>query len=291
VVFLLTLTTNCSIRSPLHHIAVHYSGENMTNNNVAMERREFLLKSAAFLAGSLLGLNCYSKAFGQCLGTGKPRIALIIDDIGFSHTRLQNFLKIGAPLTFSILPRLDKSRPFAEEIHHSGHEIMLHQPMEPLDPNIDPGPGAIYVGDSHEKIIDVIGQNISDTPHIAGINNHMGSRFTSRGKEMEDALRPIKEQRLFFVDSLTTSHSKGYRTARKMNIYAAFRNIFLDNKPDKSLILLQLNKLKMIALSSGYAIGIGHPHPETAQAIKLFYEKLKKTNIKLASVSSLIQIP
>lgn len=260
----------------------------MANNNVAIERREFLLKTATFFAGSLLGLNCFSEAFAHSSDTSNPCIALIIDDIGFSHSRLCNFLEIGAPLTFSILPRLDNSRPFAEEIHHAGHEIMLHQPMEPIDPNIDPGPGAIYVGDSAEKIIDVIGQNIFDTPYATGINNHMGSRFTSCGKEMEEALRPIKDQGLFFVDSLTTSHSQGYITARKMNISAAVRNIFLDNKQDKSFILLQLNKLKMIALRSGYAIGIGHPYPETAQAIRLFYQSLKKTGITLVQISSLM---
>ncbi len=253
-----------------------------------MERRRFLLRSAAFLAGTLSGLGFYSKAFALALNAGTSRIAIIIDDIGFSHTRLQNFLEIEAPITFSILPRLEKSRTLAEEIHAAGHEIMLHQPMEPVDPSIDPGPGAIYVGDSSEKIVDIIGQNISDTPHVTGINNHMGSRFTSCGKEMEEALRPIKNQGLFFIDSLTTSHSKGYRIARKMNISAACRNIFLDNKPEISSILSQLNRLKTIALGSGCAIGIGHPYPETAQAISMFCRGLGNSNITLVHISNLI---
>ncbi|MFC1892164.1 divergent polysaccharide deacetylase family protein [Thermodesulfobacteriota bacterium] len=55
-------------------------------------------------------------------------------------------------MTFAILPRLQRSTVSAEKIHLQGYEIILHQPMEPHDPNVDPGPGALYVGDKHQKI-------------------------------------------------------------------------------------------------------------------------------------------
>jgi len=58
---------------------------------------------------------------------------------------------------------------------------------------------------------------------------------------------------LFFVDSLTTSLSKAYKTAKKLRVATARRNIFLDNDPVESIILSQLNELKRLALSSGYA--------------------------------------
>jgi len=34
--------------------------------------------------------------------------------------------------------------------------------MEPINPRLDPGPGAVYVGDDPDKIFRVIGENISD---------------------------------------------------------------------------------------------------------------------------------
>ena len=186
----------------------------MPKNSVVMDRRKFLIKSATFFAGSLLGLNSYSRAFAGDGSTIQPRIALIIDDIGYSRSRLENFLELDIPITFSILPRLTKSHALAEEIHAEGHEVMLHQPMEPIDSHLDPGPGAVYVGDDGNKIIDIIGENISDIPFATGINNHMGSRFTACQKEIKEALTAIKTRGLFFIDSLTTPHSWHIRPPR-----------------------------------------------------------------------------
>ena len=94
-----------------------------------MERRRFLIKSTIFLAGSLLGLNRLSEVSAYEDPMDPPKIALIIDDIGFSQPRARRFMDLGIPMTFSILPRLSKSYVLAEEIHTSGHEIMLHQPI------------------------------------------------------------------------------------------------------------------------------------------------------------------
>jgi len=253
-----------------------------------MDRRNFLLKSAAVLSGSILGLNSFSRAFAADESIKQSKIAIIIDDIGPSRSRLRQFLEIGAPMTFAILPRLAKSSVLAEEIHAHGHEIMLHQPMEPFNPHLDPGPGAVYVGDDPDKIVNIIGENISDVPFVTGINNHMGSRFTSCQKEMEDALIAIKMKGLFFVDSLTTNLSMAYKTAIKLHVATAYRNIFLDNNPVEPAILSQLNELKTLAMRSGYAIGIGHPYPETARAIQSFLRVLKKSDISMVYISRLI---
>lgn len=260
----------------------------MPEINSVNGRRAFLYKSAVFFTGTLFGLKNYSKAFACTCPAKNPQVAIIIDDIGFSGSRLDSFLKIGIPLTFSILPRLPHSREFAQKIHDLGYEVMLHQPMEPVDPNLDPGPGAVFVKDSPDKIIDVVGQNISETPYITGINNHMGSRFTASGREMKEALTAIKDSNLFFVDSLTTSRSTAYLTAKKMNISTVKRNIFLDNAQDVSLILAQLEKLKNVALMCGRAIGIGHPFPETAEAVRLFFRQIKDTGISAVPVSKVI---
>ncbi len=253
-----------------------------------MDRRDFLLKSAAVLSGSVLGLSSFSRALAADEPINQSKIAIIIDDIGPSRSRLRQFLDIGAPITFAILPRFAKSSALAEEIHALGHEIMLHQPMEPFNPSLDPGPGAVYVGDDPDKIISIIGENISDIPFVTGINNHMGSRFTSCQKEMEDALIAIKMKGLFFVDSLTSNLSMAYKTAKKLHVATAYRNIFLDNNPVEPAILSQLNELKKLAMRSGYAIGIGHPYPETARAIQSFLRDLKKSDISMVYISRLI---
>ena len=176
-----------------------------------MNRRNFLRKSAGLLMGSFFGLSGYSKAFaGETHPkhtVDQPRIALIIDDIGYSLSHARQFLNLGIPITFAILPRLVYSYELALEIHDNGHEILLHQPMEPYNvESFDPGPGALYVGDGPDRIKRIIEKNISGVPYAAGVNNHMGSRFTETYKEIREALKFVRENGLFFVDSLTSSH-------------------------------------------------------------------------------------
>lgn len=260
----------------------------MVNIRTLMNRRKFLLKSAHFLAGSFLGLNIYSSASAVERSFAQSKIAIIIDDIGYSRSRLRNFLELEIPITFSILPRLKLSHALAEEIHSEGHEVMLHQPMEPLSSHIDPGPGAVYVGDDADKIIRIIDENISEIPFVTGINNHMGSRFTARQKEMKETLLAIKTKGLFFIDSFTTPHSMAYNTAKKLDITTACRDIFIDIIPEESAIITQLHWLRKLAVCSGWAIGIGHPHPETANAIACFAKELNMSAISMVHISSLI---
>ena len=253
-----------------------------------MDRRDFLLKSATLLAGSLCGLTGFSKAFASEGTFYPPRIALIIDDIGYSLSRARQFLDLRVPMTFSILPWLSHSRDLAIEIHDKGYEIMLHQPMEPYRPDLDPGPGALYVGDEAEKISRIIDENILAVPFASGVNNHMGSKFTESRKEIGEALSVIGKNNLFFVDSVTSNRSKAYKTAKFLHMSAASRNIFLDNVPKESAILLQLRKLMRHARKYGRAIGIGHPHPETARAIAQLSQGLEDSEISLIHVSRLL---
>ena len=258
-----------------------------------INRRSFLQKSAVMTAGCLLGFNSFSKTLA--LEQSKkiqpaPRIALIIDDIGYRVSHARRFLDLGIPITFSILPRLDNSVNLSLEIKKNGHEIMLHQPMEPYNSKLDPGPGALYAGDGEEHIMKVIEENISEIPFAAGINNHMGSKFTALPDKMYHALRIVKEKNMFFVDSLTSNHSKGFATAKSLNMAAAHRNMFLDNVVEKSAVLCQLSKLVKIAREHGSAVGIGHPFPQTASAIKTFCNRLTGSGISLVHISEVISL-
>jgi len=258
-----------------------------------LSRRSFLQKSSFVVAGSLLGLDLFSKASAFEKNDNnqiRPSIALIIDDIGYSFSSARQFLELEIPLTYSVLPKLSNSYYLSCEINNKGHEIMLHQPMEPYNPDLDPGPGALYIGDEEDRIIRVMEENISEIPYAKGINNHMGSKFTSCQIKIFQALRYAKDSKLFFVDSLTSSNSKGYITAMSLKMAAAHRNIFIDNRVDESAILYQLLKLKRHAIRYGTAVGIGHPFPETASAIKTFYHKFLGSGASLVHISEVIKV-
>jgi len=257
-----------------------------------MNRRIFLIKSAFLLTSSFFGLGSFSKSFAFYKKTNnslsQPLISIIIDDIGYSISRARYFLNLNIPITFSVLPHLTNSYNLAVEIYGKGHEIMLHQPMEPYNSHLDPGPGALFVGYKPQKISRIMEENISIAPFATGVNNHMGSRFTSCGTEISEALRVIRDRDLFFIDSLTSGRSVAYKTAKKLQMPAACRNIFIDNRLEDKYILRQLHKLQMHAKIHGHAIGIGHPFPETARAIRRFISNSKHSSVSFVHVSDIL---
>jgi hypothetical protein len=193
-------------------------------------------------------------------------------------------------MTFSILPKLQYSDLLAEEIYQQGQEIMLHQPMEPYCHEVDPGPGALYISYRDTEIEEIVEENISQIPQATGVNNHMGSRFTSCPDKVVEALKIIKQKDLFFVDSLTSSHSQAYKMARRLNMRTAPRNVFLDTPPDIRAVRRQLKYLKQYALNHGSAIGIGHPYLSTLTALYDFKRELNEKDpfFELVSVSDLL---
>jgi len=258
-----------------------------------MDRRDFLLNGSSFLLGGLLGLNTTSRAFASERPKGrfssKASMALIIDDIGYSVPAARRFLDLGVPITFSILPRLANSYRLAIEINRYGHEIMLHQPMEPHNSVIDPGPGSLYVGYEGPEITRILERNMAGVPFAVGVNNHMGSRFTECPREMNEVLRVVARNSLFYIDSLTSSRSTAYRAARRLNVTAARRDIFLDNTLSESRILSRLRRLERCAAVHGGSVGIGHPFPETARAIKRFLAEDRDPGVSLVHVSSFLK--
>ncbi|MCX8042505.1 MAG: divergent polysaccharide deacetylase family protein [Desulfobacterota bacterium] len=260
-----------------------------------ISRREFLIRSVYAAAWTIAPtLIASSKAQGLSYPHGSVqsavpgRLALIIDDVGFSVERIQPFLEMNVPLTFSILPHLPYSRLLAEKIHDHGHEIMLHQPMEPHNMFIDPGPGALFVSLPHKTVEQIMVRNIESIPYAAGCNNHMGSRYTESRTCMQPTLTLLKERRFFFIDSLTSQRSIAFDTAKTLGMPTACRNVFIDNIREQHYISAQLQQLKHHALRTGYALGIGHPRPETVAALKKFLAGLRGSGITLTYASHLL---
>ncbi|MCG8553569.1 MAG: divergent polysaccharide deacetylase family protein, partial [Desulfobacterales bacterium] len=72
-----------------------------------------------------------------------PRIAIIIDDIGYNKDLAMGLLKVDKNITFAILPFSPSGKQLARSLSGKGAELMLHLPMEPTQyPKVNPGPGA-----------------------------------------------------------------------------------------------------------------------------------------------------
>jgi len=218
-----------------------------------------------------------------------PKVAFIIDDLGYETGVAKKIMELEFPVALSILPFLRYSEFIAEEGKKNNQEIMLHLPMESNNSSTNPGPGAIKFYMSEEEIRQAVRDCILDFPYIIGANNHMGSKITEDRKIMEIILEEIKEYNLFFIDSLTTKDSIAYEVAQEMKIKSAARSVFLDNENDMEYIKGQMLEVQETALKEGVVIAIGHSRINTFYVLKRMVPELIKAGIEIVPVSELVK--
>jgi polysaccharide deacetylase 2 family uncharacterized protein YibQ len=198
-----------------------------------------------------------------------PKIGIIIDDLGYDRHLARAFMEFDLPLTFSVLPFTPNTRSIAQKAKEVGRETMLHLPMEPINyPALNPGDGVLLVSMEREEILEILMRDLSEIPFVAGVNNHMGSRFTEDEEKMSIVLGELKARGLYFIDSRTSASSVAFKIAKKMALRTAYRDIFLDNDLSDNALKIQIERLLSLARHKGRAIGIGHPHRETLQLLK-----------------------
>jgi len=220
----------------------------------------------------------------------RPRLAIVVDDLGTDKRIAEELLRLNAPLTFSILPFQPHSRRIAEKAHAQGREVILHLPLEPRGfPLKDPGKGALFVAMSERELLRQLRKDLNAVPFIVGVNNHMGSRFMEHGVSVRLVLEELKKRKLFFLDSRTTAKTQGYQIARELALLAGERDIFLDNENDVQDIRTQLEGLIRLARDHGTAIGICHPYPATITALKGMISKIKAQGIRIVPLSQALE--
>lgn len=220
----------------------------------------------------------------------KGRVAIVIDDLGENRQIAMDFLNLDVPLSFSFFPFARHSREFAREASRQGRDVLLHLPMEPRGyPRQDPGRGRLLTTMGERELLSQLEKDLAAVPYIKGVNNHMGSKFTEDPELMRVVLEEIRGKGLFFLDSRTTAKTVGFKVARELGLKTGQRNVFLDNKRDVSKIKARISELIDLSLKNGGAIGIGHPHPETVQAIREALPSLRENGVELVPVSSLLE--
>ncbi|MBG0775476.1 MAG: divergent polysaccharide deacetylase family protein [Desulfovibrionaceae bacterium] len=202
---------------------------------------------------------------------GNARLVVVIDDLGESVTFARRLAALPYPVTFSIWPLATHAREVEDLAVDAGREVLVHQPMEPMGyPRVRPGRGSVFVSMDPAEIRRVVASNLDRLPRAVGLNNHMGSRFTQDRRGVDAVLEELRARHLFILDSLTHPASVVMEEAAREGVPALQRDVFLDVVRDRSAILRQLHKARRLAEHTGAAVAIGHPFPETLQALRDF---------------------
>ena len=205
--------------------------------------------------------------------SGKPRIAIILDDISFS-SQVRSIKSLGLPITMSFLPA-NAIHPNTPKLAENEEFYMVHLPLEAIS-HAHAEPNTLHVTDSHQRIETTISKIKKDFPRLMFLNNHTGSLFTSDYRAMAHLYDSLDKYGLTFVDSRTTSKTQAPRLSKERNLAYIGRDVFLDHKNSVEYVQGQIREAIKIAKVTGLAIAIGHPRKETLKAIETLKDELSK---------------
>lgn len=220
---------------------------------------------------------------------GRPRIAIVIDDLGVDRRRTERTIALKGPLTLSFLAYAADLPHLTQMARRAGHELLVHVPMQPMSSSEDMGPNGLAVGLSKDELLRRLNWDLGRFEGYVGINNHMGSRFTSDTASMLPVMQELKARGLLFLDSRTIASTAGTALAERLGVPNAARDVFLDNEVNANGITERLAVVEATARRKGTAIAIGHPHDATLAQLAVWLDSFARKNLVLVPVSAIVR--
>jgi hypothetical protein len=276
-----------AIEKKLAHVAeIHHLQRIARSASPGMERFDYVLRGQRTQSIHLIVPLAVAPAVQSALH--RPRLAIVIDDLGYDRAQADALFRVSYPLTLSVLPHLSNSAEIAEEAHRRGYEVLLHLPMASTGGEKDE-PIELYSGMDVNTVSQTFAAMLETVPYAVGVNNHEGSRGTSDTKLMGELMPLLRERKLFFVDSRTTTATVAEIAARSASVPATSRNVFLDDERSVSAIRKQLALAVRDAREKGSALAIGHPHPETLEVLSEMLPEIERQGVTLVFASDLVR--
>ena len=232
-------------------------------------------------------------AFLFCFATAAsaevPRIAIIIDDLGYHLANGKRALSLPGPVTLSFLPGGPRSRWLAEQAHALGKDILLHLPLQAHGDDSRAEPVEMHIDMSRQRVGAVFDEALAAVPHVIGINGHRGSLLTRHPGHMQWLMEEIRlREGLFFIDSFTHHQSVALQIARENGVTAIRRDVFLDPDASPETVAREFERMKQLARKRGHAVAIGHPHPTTLELLEKQIPQLEEEGFELVSIRELL---
>lgn len=243
-----------------------------------MSRRALL-----WLLAGLLPLLCQAAAGPDQPPADKPRLALIIDDLGQNPARDARVLALPGPVALAILPDSRHASALSKRAHAAGKTVMLHLPMAPAG-----GPYAWRPELPPAQLQARLDNALAAVPHASGVNNHMGSQMTDQPQAMAALMATLQQRHLFFLDSRTNPHTVAAASAQRIGLASLSRDIFLDDDPSAEAVARQFAAAVELARKQGSVVIIGHPHASTLALLERELPRLQRNGIEWITVGQMI---
>lgn len=227
--------------------------------------------------------------FGHAVAEA-PRVAIIIDDLGYHLANGKRAVGLPGPVSLSFLPGSPRARVLAELAHQVDKDILLHLPLQAHLDDTRREPSEIHIDMSRARVTAVFNEALMSVPYVIGINSHRGSLLTRHPGHMQWVMEEIREhENLFFIDSYTHHDSVALQIARENGISAMRRDVFLDPDPSPETVAREFERMKDLARKRGQVIAIGHPHAATLELLERELPLLAEQGFELVSVQELMR--
>ena len=221
-----------------------------------------------------------------------PRLAIVVDGLGYDPVRDAEWLDFPERITVSVLPYGPSSKSFAASARTRGFGVILHVPMEPEGGVADrTEPFLLRRAMTPEEIAERFARMAADVPQANGASNHMGSAFTSDLAAMASFAQALKGKKFFFVDSVTSAGSVAYIAMEGAGVPATRRDVFLDDDGRPEEIRRQWAVAVALAKEQGQAILLCHSRRETRSALLELLPQLRREGIRPVTVEELLPQP
>lgn len=220
-----------------------------------------------------------------------PRIAIIIDDLGYQLAAGHRSINLPGPVACAILPSTPRATTLADAAFANGKEVLLHLPLESASKETLSDPGSIMLDMSREKFATTFSADLESVPHAIGVNSHRGSMLTRHPGHMGWLMEELRAHGdLIFIDSYTTHKSVALQLAHESGVPAVKRDVFLDPDQSPDTVQREFRRLKGLARKNGAAVGIGHPYPATLAFLEREIPGLVDEGIELVTISELVSL-
>ncbi len=222
-------------------------------------------------------------------GPPGPRLAIVVDDLGYDPVRDAEWLDFPERITVCVLPHGPSSKSFAASARTHGFGVILHVPMEPEGAVADrTEPYLLRRGMTPEEMADRFARMAADVPQANGASNHMGSAFTSDLAAMTSFARILKGKGFFFVDSVTSSATVASTAMAVAGVPSTRRDVFLDDDGRPEEMRRQWAAAIALAKARGEAVLLCHSRRETRKALLELIPQLRREGIRPVTVEELL---
>ena len=222
-------------------------------------------------------------------------LAIVIDDVGRELELFEKLHALRFRLSFSVLPGAVYTAGVQQRLSQDQRrprEILLHLPMEPLDPAAmeieeEQSETFLLASDTSEELREKLRVAMEAVPQARGVNNHMGSRLTANRKAMTALMPVLREAGWFFLDSRTNPKTVAASRAKLAGVETISRKVFLDHEPGSEAIRASLREAASYARERP-TVAIAHPSVEVIEVLSEELPRLHEQGVAIYSVSELM---